>query len=341
MSGRPDAKLKLLYLKEILEKYSDEEHIINAVEITDHLRSDYGMDCERKSIYKDVEVLQSYGVDVLSTRSPKKGFFVASGKFEPAELRLLSDAVQAANFITPKKSKALLGKIESFSSIYQAETLRRQVYMDSRTKSDNEAIYLNISALDEAIKNGKKVRLTYSRRKLDEKFAARKERRIFTLSPYGLIWSNDHYYLVANKGNYNNLMNLRVDRISHVEILPDDARPVSEVSDYKNGFDPADYAAKSFNMYSGRAEDIELKCDNAILEEMFDRFGKRAHTRVAEEGSFLLRTEAAVNSGLVGWILQFGNRIEVIKPAKLRYMVAEQAQAVLRVYEKKDAVQEL
>lgn len=35
MAGRPDGKLKLLYLKDIFEKYTDEEHILNAADIAE------------------------------------------------------------------------------------------------------------------------------------------------------------------------------------------------------------------------------------------------------------------------------------------------------------------
>ena len=87
-------------------------------------------------------------------------------------------------------------------------------------------------------------------------------------------------------------------------------------------------------MFSGSAEGIELKCDNRILEEMFDRFGEKTDTRVADENSFLLRAEAAVNDGLVGWLLQFGDRIEVVKPEALRERVKERAASILEVYGK-------
>lgn len=335
MAGKPDSKLKTLYVKQILETYSDEEHILNAKEITELLLNRYGIECERKSIYKDMEVLEDFGMDIVKTMSPKKGYFLASRVFEPVEIRLLSDAVQAADFITKKKTQDMLKKIEGLTSIHQANVLKKQVYIDRRIKSRNESVFYNIDRLDEAIREHKKVSFVYTKRKLDEKFAARKERKIFRVSPYGLIWTNDHYYLVCNNEKYDNLMNVRIDRISKVELLEETARDVSEVSAYKLRFDPADYAQKTFNMFSGEPEMIELKCDNSLLENMFDRFGEQADTRVADEGSFYLRTEASVNHGLVGWILQFGSAITVSKPESLREMVAATAAQIAEQYETK------
>lgn len=333
MAGKPDSKIKLLYIKEILEKYTDENHILNSGEITDMLFEQYGLESERKSIYKDIDILIDYGLDIIKTRTPKNGYFIGSRSFELAEIRLLSDAVQAADFITKSKTKKMLIKIEDLASVYQAKALRQQVYIDSRAKCDNEEIFYNIDTLDNAIKNAKKVKLTYTRRKFNEKYDTRKESRDFILSPYALIWSNDHYYLVANNGKYDNLMNMRVDRISKVEILEETSRRIAEVSAYKNSFDAADYASKNFNMFSGKPESIELRCSNELLEQMLDKFGENCTMRIGSNDSFLLRTDACVNDGLVAWIMQFGNQIRAVAPAKLIDAVKEKALQIQALYD--------
>ena len=334
MAGQKNSKLKLLYLKEIFEKYTDEDNILNSSEIADLLLN-YGIECERKSVYKDIDILIDYGMDIIKTRTPKNGFFLASRDFEAAEVRLLTDAVQAADFISVRKTRLLLQKIEKFISAKQAAKLRRQVYIDNRHKCSNEEIYYNIDALDNAIKSSHKVRLHYVRRKLDQKFAAQTEVKEFVLSPYALIWSNDHYYLVANNAKYDNLMNMRIDRIRNVEILEETARHFSEVSSYKTGFDAADYASKVFNMFSGKPQSTELKCSIDIIEEIIDRFGENVTLRKAKDGWFSLREEMSVNDGLVSWIMQFGEKIEVVYPAELRRMVREKAETIADMYKER------
>lgn len=334
MAGKLNSKLKLLYIRDIFLKYSDEQHVINAADIEERLRNEYGLECERKSIYNDINVLLDYGMDIVRTRAPKHGYFLASGDFQIPEIRLLSDAVQSAKFITRGKTKELVEKIEGLTSIYQAATLKKQVYIENRNKSRNESVYYVIDALDNAIKSGKKVRLVYAKRRMDEKYSAVKESRTHVLSPYALIWADDHYYLVANNEKYDNLMHLRIDRISAVEVLKDNARRMSEVSPYRNYFDSADYATKHFNMFSGRLETVELMCDNEILEPMLDRFGERVNTRFFDDEHFLLRTEVAINKGVASWIMQFGKQITVRFPEELRDMVRNQANDIVKLYEK-------
>jgi len=331
VAGKQNSKLKLLYLKDIFMKYSDEEHILNAMDIAEHLLQ-YGIECERKSIYKDIDILIEYGLDIIKTTKPKNGYFLASREFEIAELRLINDAIQSAGFISKKKTTSLLNKTDSLLSIYQADRLKGQVFIDRRNKCTNEEIFYNIDALDTAIKNEKKVRLNYSRRKLDEKYTAANESREFKLSPYALVWSNDHYYLIANNEKYDNLMNLRIDRIKKVEVLDSPRRHISEVSEYKNSFDTADYVSKTFNMFSGRPEMTQLKCKTEILEEMLDRFGEKISIKKSEDGWFYVYDELFVNDGLASWIMQFGDKIEVIYPAVLKSMIKSKSEAILRMY---------
>lgn len=331
MSGKQNSKLKLLYLKEIFEKYSDEDNILNANDIV-ALLGNYGIESERKSIYKDIEILCEYGMDIIKTSKPKNGFFLASRDFEVAELRMINDAIQAANFISKKKTAGLLKKTDSLVSESQAMRLKNQVFIDNRNKSKNEEIFYNIDALDTAIKNEKKVLLKYSRRKLDEKFAASKEEKEFILSPYALVWANDHYYLVANNEKYDNVMNLRIDRIKKVQVLDDYRRHFSECTSYKTRFDVADYVSKAFNMFSGSGAVTELKCRVEIIEEILDRFGEKISIRKGEDGWFYVHDELFINDGLASWIMQFGDKIKVIYPIQLKELIIEKSKNILSLY---------
>ncbi len=333
MAGVQKSKLKLLYLVDILRKKTDENNYLAATEICDEL-SQLDIPAERKSIYNDIDILREYGFDIIHTGSKNRGgYFLGAREFELAEIRLLSDAVQAANFISQKKTNQLVEKIESFASEKQAKILHSQVYVDNRPKCKNEEIYYTISLLDEAISAKVKVSFTYTKRRITEEFKTAKEEKNFTVSPYALIWSDDHYYLVCNNEKYNNLMHLRIDKIKHLEKTNLPARHFSEVSDYKNHFDSADYASKLFNMYSGEPKPVEFICNNDTLEPMLDRFGENVKIQKFDDDHFILRTNVASSEGLVSWIVQFGGRVKVKSPNDLIYSVRQKATEILELYE--------
>ena len=325
------SKTKTLYIFKYLNEYSDENNPLSTTELIALLAED-GIRCERKSIYDDIKTLNAVGFDIISTVTPKRGFFMASRNFELPEVRLLVDAVSSVGFITPEKTDVLLKKLESLVSKNQAAELVSQVYVDADTKCDNEEIYYVIDALHEAIINKRKVKFVYKRRKIDKERRKAYTEKTFTVSPYALIWKQDHYYLVCNHDKYDNLMNLRLDRMRKIRTLDEIARPVCEVSDYEDTFDVSDYSAKMFNMFSGESGKVKLLCDLDIREEIMDRFGAKIPLTAVDTDHFETTFDAALSDGLVSWIMNFGAQIKVLEPQFLADEVKEKAQAIAALY---------
>ncbi len=331
MDSRRNGKLKILYIIDILKKYSDEEHPINATEICNYL-AHYGIEAERKAIYDDLDNLISYGFDIIKTRTPRSGVFLASREFEIPEIYLLTDAVQAADFITPKKTRELVSKLDAMMSDEQARTREKSTYIEYKHKCNNEEIYISIDTLRQAIENGNKVTLRYISRKLGDGRQIVPVEKNFKVSPYALIWTDDHYYLVCNNEKYDNLMHLRLDRMKSVTETEEKIRHFHECSDYNERFNTADYVSKSFNMFGGELVEAELRCNERILEQVIDRFGENIHIIDRENGKFAFRIKALFSEGLVGWLMQFGTDIEVLGPEKLRNTIKEKIESMAKLY---------
>ena len=326
-------KLKMLCLIDILETMTDEEHPMSALGICNELEK-RGVTAERKSIYRDISTLIEHGCDIVYTRSPHPGYFIASRNFELAEVKMLADAVQSAGSITSSKTSELIGKLGSLVSKYQFEEISSQVYIDKRVKNSNEEIYYNIDIINKAISKNKKIRFKYIRRSIaDNKIESSIKDMI--ISPYAMIWSNDHYYLIGNNEKYNNLIHLRIDRMKNVKIMISGARPFSEVSDYTDKFDAADYAGRTFNMFGGTKQTVELRCSNIMLEQIIDRFGDNVPLRKSGSDHFVLYVDALISEGLISWIMQYGANIEVLAPRELRESISERIIAMTSLYKLK------
>ncbi len=327
-----NGRKRLLLLAEFFKRYSDEEHIFSAKEICEYLLSE-GITAERKSLYGDINALRDCGMDIVCTRSPKKGYFLASRDFEDAEIRLMIDAVQAAKFITAKKTDALVNKISSLLSEHRADKIKSQVYIDRSRKRKNEEIYYTIDVLHNAILQNKKVSFIYRHLCVSPDLEVKFSEREFVVSPYALIWSNDHYYLVCNNGSYDNLMHNRLDRMKRVEITDIPSRPFSEVSEYTDKFDSADYAGKLFNMFSGKEERVKLCCSNKILEEIIERFGEdKIKLSSQNADNFTAEVVAVTGEGFISWVMQYGSAIKVISPSKLKTAIGARAAEIAKIY---------
>lgn len=331
MAARFGQKLKLIYIIDILKKYTDDEHPMNATELCEFL-AEKGVSAERKAVYNDIEMLIYYGWDIIKTRVPKAGYFLASREFELPEIYLLADAVRSADFITPKKTRELLNKIDSFLSIHQSSKREKITYISSRYKCKNEAIYYNIDKINAAVEKGVKVKVTYLKRYLTDDKKINTDEKVMCISPYATLWESDRYYLVGNNEKYDNLIHLRLDRIKKVELTEEKARHFSDVSDYQDTFDVSDYAAKTFNMYGGEDAEIELKCKKERLEQIIDRFSDEISVYKLTDDTFSFTTGVIISDGLISWLLQFGSDIEVVKPESLRRRISSKIKELNKIY---------
>lgn len=331
MAARRGQKVKLLYIIKILTELTDEEHPLSATEICEKL-SAYDITAERKAIYDDIECLISFGYDIIQTRVPKNGYFLASRDFELPEVFLLGDAVRTAKFISEKKTRELTSKLDRLLSKHQTKRNISAIYIDSSNKTKNEELFYNIDRINTAIEEGKKIRFTYSKRVLHEGRQITTESKTRTVSPYAMTWQFDYYYLIGNYEKYDNLMNLRIDRIHSVEIIDEPMRHFSEVSDYRDTFDVADYTKKLFGMFGGNMQEIKLRCSNKMLEQVTDRFGDKIFITNVTDKTFDFTAKAAVSDALATWIMNYGANIEVIIPTELRDKIKNRAEKILEIY---------
>ena len=312
MAKSSNQKLKLLYLLKMLEEKTDEENTMTINDMIVELER-YGIKAERKSIYADLEALRHYGLDITSRKSKTTDYFVASRLFELPELKLLVDAVQCSKFVTHKKSNELIKKIESLASNKQAQSLHRQVYVTNRVKTINESIYYNVDRLHAAIAENRQVSFKYFDYDVKKEKVFRKNGDKYTVSPYGLSWDDENYYLITFSTKYNGFTHYRVDRMIDIDLLDELSNPLPE----KEKFDVAEYTKKVFNMFGGEEVTAKIQFDNSLVNAVVDRFGKDIIIGKSDDTSFYVWIKVAVSSTFFAWISQFGNKIKVLSPETL------------------------
>lgn len=331
MEGEGKSKLKLLYLLDILEKESDDEHKLPMKDIIEELEK-RGVKAERKSVSRDIKLLCDYGYDIVTYGENREGYFMASRKFSMPELRLLMDAVQSAKFISLKQSKALIKKLATLTSSFMTKKLRNQLYIDERIKTPNDFVYENVDMINEAINQNKKIAFKYYGYTLDKQFVANKGGKEYFRSPYSLAWYDDKYYMICGADNYNDLGHFRVDRMRHIRILEEDRRNFKEVSDYKNDFDIADYVNRVFNMFTGKEETVGIKFHKDLINVVVEKFGEEVYLRKLDEEHFEIRAAIKISEGFFSWVLQFGYKAEMLYPKEVREEMKKCIEGMYKLY---------
>ncbi len=314
-------KKRLLNLLKILYQYTDEFHPLRAPQLVQML-NEAGVECERKAIYRDIECLNDFGVEIMQSTFPP-GYYYGERIFEMPELRMLVDSVKSSEFITEKKTAELISKLKGLTSVHLADELEERSGIRNRPKNRNEVIYYNIDKLHSAIRWGKQVHFSYYRHVLYRGKPIVRKSHEFTVSPYAFIWNDGKYYLVANYAKYDDLSHYRVDRMKTVDILADDIRPLSEVSDFTDEFDEAEYISRVFEMYAGSDPvPIELKCTSRSLEHIVERFGQKVEYNILNEDYFTVSVQAVINDGFFSWLLAQRGEVTVMNPPELKSKIS-------------------
>lgn len=324
MSKSANQKLKLLRLYDILLRQSDEDHPIPVPELIRELER-WDIKAERKSIYDDLNALSDLGVDIQSRKGRTPGWFIGQRDFELAELKLLVDAVQSSRFITKRKSDTLIRKLEKLASTHQARQLQRQVYVDRRVKAMNESIYYNVDILHSAIAQNRAITFQYFDYDMHKEKVFRHGGAVYQVSPYGLIWNSENYYLVAFDHATAQLRHYRVDKMAQL-------RPTEEKREGGGDFDVADYAQKHFGMYSGDEVTMTLRFRRSLANVVLDRFGQDVILIPDGQEHFTVTLPLVMSPQFFGWLFGLGDGVRLMGPAQAVEAYKEQLSTVFSLY---------
>ena len=327
MAKSEKQKLKLLYIMQCLTEKTDAEHSVTTQEIIDYLALQ-GINAERKSIYTDIDLLIDYGMDIVKNSGRSGGYTLVSRQFELAELKLLVDAVQSSKFITTKKSRDLIGKLETLCSKYEAGQLHRQVVVTNRNKTVNENIYYNVDIIYNAIAENVKIQFQYFEWDVNKEMHLRRNGKVYEVSPWLLTWDDENYYLIAYDDRSRDIRHYRVDKMLKIELTAESR----EGKEQFGNFDVAAYSRKTFGMFAGEDETVTLICKDALTGVMIDRFGKEVAMRRYDETRIRVRVSVAVSRQFFGWLAGLGAAVQIESPEPVAREYRKYLETILKTY---------
>lgn len=328
MAKGENQKLKMLYLVKILSEETDDEHSLTTQDIITKLAK-YDVNAERKALYRDFEELKAFGLDIISEQIGRNVYYhLGHRDFELPELKLLVDSVQSAKFITEKKSKDLIKKLEALVSKYEAKHLQRQVVISGRVKTMNESVYYNVDAIHESISSDKQIRFQYFQWTVKKKMELRKDGAWYVLSPWGLMWDDEYYYMLAYDAEDEMIKHYRVDKMLNIDIV-DCKREGQEA--FKS-FDMPRYSKSLFGMFSGEQTSVTLEGTNDMAGVLIDRFGKDIMLHSIDEEHFSAIVEVAISKQFLGWVIALGENIRITAPKTVVEQMQEEAKRLCRQY---------
>lgn len=328
MARSAGQKLKLVYLMKIFLERTDERHGLTMPQLVEALDG-YGIRAERKSLYEDIQLLQEYGMDIVAEPAGRVyHYYAASRDFELPELKLLVDAVQSSRFVTEKKSAELIRKLERLGSIYEARQLQRQVYVSGRIKTMNESIYYNVDEIHGAISDNVKIRFQYFQWNVKKEMELRHGGVFYCISPWGVSWDNENYYMIGYDSEAACIKYYRVDKMLKLSA-------VAEPREGKEAFEKLDMAGlsrKTFGMFAGEEQTVRLEFQNRMAGVVIDRFGRDISLVPKDNGCFTVNVEVAVSRQFLAWVISLGDGARILGPEPVVRAMQEEARRLAAVY---------
>ena len=328
MAKGKNQKFKLSRLAQIMLEKTDEAHFLTMAELKEELAR-YEITAERKSLYNDLRDLEVLGIEVAG--EPCGGgyrYHVVERPFELPELKLLVDVIQSSKFITARKSYQLLAKLEKLASKYEASALQRQVFVAGRIKTMNETIYYNVDTIHGAIAKNRKIHFQYYQWNVKKEMELRHGGAYYHISPWGLSWDDENYYLIGYDSDAEQIRHYRVDKMLRIQMSKEDR----EGREHFKKLDMADYARKSVGMFRGEEQQVKLLVNNRMAGVIIDRFGKEAMMIPADADHFRGSVEVHVSPQFLSWIISLGDDVKIIGPEDVVERMREEIMRLSRQY---------
>ncbi len=119
-----DKKSLPFALMQILTKYTDNRHVLSSKDIIRILSSEYGLSCERRTIYANIELLIKFGYGISTFQENGQGYFLREHQFSVTEIVAMFESMQGSEQLSADEQRLLRNKLLSTLSDSQKRTFQ-------------------------------------------------------------------------------------------------------------------------------------------------------------------------------------------------------------------------
>lgn len=263
-----------------------------------------------RTIYRDIDALSGAGIPVYSEAGRNGGihlmndFVLDKVVLSEEEKQEILIALQSINFTNNIGSRQTLQKLSAIFNISSENWLEVDFSRWGNKGIDNEKFEL----LKLAVIHQKCVKIAYA-----NSYGTISERIV---QPLKMSYKSMSWYLKAYCTEKQDYRIFKLTRIIDLEILTD--------SFSKSSFPELDETlGQSYHT-------IVLRFPKNVSYRVYDEFDKTQVSK-KENGDLIVSVQMPEDEWLIGYLLSFGTQVDIIEPAYLKDIVAEQAK---KIYEK-------
>ena len=311
-------KTRVLYLLQYMKEQSDEGKAVTNTDIKNFFLS-RGEKVTLPTIRDDIASLREAGYDisVREMNGVATYYKFLDREWTLPELQILIDAVSSGQFISPEKSRQMIQKLKLMAGPTEREQLEPGILVSEQVKAPNEQILYIIQAIKDAMQKDEQICFQHYEYNEDKAREPKHDGYVYTVSPYGLIWKKDRYYLVGWSDKHQSITHFRIDRMGMPKSNHRYRRPAPK------DFCLEDRTDKIFSMFDGPEETVTLRCEPKVLGQVIDQFGDDIRICKTQDGKLDITVTVHLAPTFFGWLFQYVGEMTVVAPEYVCQQYAE------------------
>lgn len=263
-----------------------------------------------RTIYRDIDALSGAGIPVYTETGRNGGihllndFVLDKAVLSEAEKQEILAALQSIHITRNMDGSRTLQKLSALFQLHSENWLEVDFSRWGNPGYDNETFEL----LRSAVIRRRNVKLRYA--------GSYEEIRERTVLPYKLVYKAKAWYLQAFCTEKQDWRIFKLNRILELEVL-------------EEGFSQLNPPGP-IETFEGEYPKVTLRFPKEMSYRVYDEFDKTQIQR-QENGDLIVSANMPEDPWLIGFLLSFGTRVDILSPARLKEAVAEQAKLI---YEK-------
>lgn len=315
-------KLKIFYIADYLMRKTDADgkgkmtHGVLLKDIKKYLIDEKGIEAEEHSIRRDIDLLADGVLDIQGGKG--KPVYVASRLLPFDDVETIAECIASANFISRPEAEELIDELKILCSEHQEKRLKSDYIVAERPKYTQKRMLNDLADIKDAIRKNKKISFIYTRTNPNDLSLTKTENRrkgeSYIVSPFIVVLSEGHHYLIGYDDKYHRIMPYRIDRIGKGVNVLDEPR---DGEDKFKRMGISNYAKQTFGMFfGGNADRITIQFENSLLDAMLERFPKgpdTVYTKI-DDKHFTVKTYIVESENFYGWVCGLGKKAIIVKP---------------------------
>lgn len=277
-----------------------------------------------RTIYRDIDTISQAGIPIVAYQGAEGGISIIEG-YKLDKSILTSDEVfkivtglKGLHSISEDvKIKLLIEKLTNIANKSDYMPTGNEIVIDLSPWNKNDQLSLRLQEIKNAIRERKIIEFIYYS---NEKLTERK------VEPHVIVFKQTNWYLYAFCLLRQDFRLFKLRRMNGLKITDD-------------SFVARDYSMDNVNWDEelDRYSTIVVLFDRSMKYSVHDIFGVDNY-EIAEDGRLKVTFHMGISGWLHGFLLGFGDKIEVLEPIELREMIKNIAKRVCKIYKDKEQI---